>query len=88
MLRNNADARRCSYFELGLPLKERLQGDHCFLHFSRSDSERENSDWSELIKCQSPTSYLFPIDWKQHHAVLVLVKRDEISLREFIVGRH
>ena len=35
--------------------KERLQGDHCFLHFSRSDSERENSDWSELIKCQSST---------------------------------
>ena len=28
--------------------KERLQGDHCFLHFSRSDSERENSDWSGL----------------------------------------
>ena len=50
MLRNNADARRCSYFELGLPVKERLQGDHCFLHFSRSDSERENSDWSELRK--------------------------------------
>ena len=88
MLRNNADARRCSYFELGLPVKEHLQGDHCFLHFSRSDSERENSDWSELIKCQSPTSYLFPIGWKQHHAVLVtknilLVKRDGISLREF-----
>ena len=35
--------------------KERLQGRHCFLHFSRSDSERENSDWSELIKCQSST---------------------------------
>ena len=36
--------------------KERLQGDYyCFLHFSRSDTERENSDWSELIKCQSPT---------------------------------
>ena len=24
--------------------KERLQGDHCFLHFSRSDYEREKSD--------------------------------------------
>ena len=35
--------------------KERLQGRHCFLHFSRSDSERENRDWSELIKCQSST---------------------------------
>ena len=35
--------------------KECLQGRHCFLHFSRSDSERENSDWSELIKCQSST---------------------------------
>ena len=35
--------------------KERLQGRHCFLHFSRSDSERENSDWSELINCQSST---------------------------------
>ena len=35
--------------------KERLQGRHCFLHFSRSDSERENSDWSDLIKCQSST---------------------------------
>ena len=35
--------------------KERLEEDHCFLHFSRSDSERENSDWSELIKCQSST---------------------------------
>ena len=35
--------------------KERLQGDHCFLHFSRSDYEREKSDWSELIKCQSST---------------------------------
>ena len=35
--------------------KERLQGRHCFLHFSGSDSERENSDWSELIKCQSLT---------------------------------
>ena len=35
--------------------KERLQGRHCFLHFLRSDSERENSDWSELIKCQSST---------------------------------
>ena len=35
--------------------EERLQGRHCFLHFSRSDSERENSDWSELIKCQSST---------------------------------
>ena len=35
--------------------KERLQGRHCFLRFSRSDSERENSDWSELIKCQSST---------------------------------
>ena len=35
--------------------KERLQGRHCFLHFSRSDSEREDSDWSELIKCQSST---------------------------------
>ena len=34
---------------------ERLQGRHCFLHFSRSDSERENSDWSELMKCQSLT---------------------------------
>ena len=33
--------------------KERLQEDHCFLHFSRSDSERENSDWSELIKSVS-----------------------------------
>ena len=35
--------------------KERLQGRHFFLHFSHSDSERENSDWSELIKCQSST---------------------------------
>ena len=35
--------------------KERLQGHHCFLHFSRSDSECQNSDWSELIKCQSST---------------------------------
>ena len=35
--------------------KERLQGDHCFLHFSRSDYEREKSDKSELIKCQSST---------------------------------
>ena len=34
-----------------------LQRDHCFLHFSRSDFERENSDWSELIKCQSSTSF-------------------------------
>ena len=33
--------------------KERLQGRHCFLRFSRSDSERENSDCSELIKFQS-----------------------------------
>ena len=41
--------------------KERLQGGHHFLHFSRSDSEHENSDWSELIKCQSSTYYLFPI---------------------------
>ena len=32
-----------------------LQRDHCFLHFSRSDFERENSDLSELIKCQSST---------------------------------
>ena len=39
--------------------KERLQGRHCFLHFSCSHSERENSDWSELIKCRSSTSYLF-----------------------------
>lgn len=30
--------------------KERLQGEHCFLHFSRSGLERENSDWSKLIK--------------------------------------
>ena len=36
-------------------VKERLRGRHCFLRFSRSDSERENSDWSELIKCQSST---------------------------------
>ena len=35
--------------------KERLQGHYCFLHFLRSDSERKNSDWSELIKCQSST---------------------------------
>ena len=36
--------------------KERLQGLHCFLHFSCSDSEHENSDWSELIvKSQSST---------------------------------
>ena len=35
--------------------KERMQGRHCFLRFSRSDSERENSDWSELISCQSST---------------------------------
>ena len=35
--------------------KERLQGDHCFIHFPRSDSERENSDWSELVKCQYST---------------------------------
>ena len=28
--------------------KECLEGCHCFHHFSRSDSERENSDWSEL----------------------------------------
>ena len=41
--------------------KERLQGRHCFLLFSRSDSECENSDWSELIECQSSTLYLFPI---------------------------
>ena len=33
--------------------KERLQGRYCFLRFLRSDSERKNSDWSELIKCQS-----------------------------------
>ena len=30
-------------------------GRYCFLRFSRSDSEREKSDWSELIKCQSST---------------------------------
>ena len=35
--------------------KERLQGCYCFLHFLRSDSERKNSNWSELIKCQSST---------------------------------
>ena len=35
--------------------KERLRGRHCFLRFSRSDSERENSDWSELIESQSST---------------------------------
>ena len=35
--------------------KECLQGRHCILHFSCLDSERENSDWSELIKCQSLT---------------------------------
>ena len=29
--------------------KESLQRRHCFLHFSHSDSERENSDRSELI---------------------------------------
>ena len=34
---------------------ESLQGHHCFLHFSHSDSERENSDWSELITCQPST---------------------------------
>ena len=61
MLRNNADARRCSYFELGLVSLQAFLHRYCFLHFLRSYSERENSDWSELIKCQSPTSYLFPI---------------------------
>ena len=35
--------------------KERLQARYCFLHFLRSDFERKNSDWSELIKCQSST---------------------------------
>ena len=35
--------------------KEGLRGRHCFLHFSRLDSERENSGWSELIKCHSST---------------------------------
>ena len=35
--------------------KERPQGRHYFLQFLRSDSERENSDWSESIKCQSST---------------------------------
>ena len=35
--------------------KERLQRRYCFLHFLRSDSERKNSDWSELMKCQSST---------------------------------
>ena len=63
-----------------------------FSPFSHSDSERENSDWSELIKCQSSTWYLFQIGWKQHHAIwvtkhMLLVKRDEISLREFIVEK-
>ena len=33
--------------------KERLQGRYCCLHFSSTDSEPKNSDWSELIKCQS-----------------------------------
>ena len=33
--------------------KERLQGRYCFLRFLRSDSERKNGEWSELIKCQS-----------------------------------
>ena len=33
--------------------KERLQGHYCFLCFLHSDSERKNSDWSELIKYQS-----------------------------------
>ena len=35
--------------------KERLQGRYCFLHFLRSDSERKNFEWSELIKCQYST---------------------------------
>ena len=35
--------------------KGRLQGDHYFLHCSRSDSERESSDWPEIITCQSST---------------------------------
>ena len=35
--------------------KEHLHGRYCFLHFLRSDSERESSDWSEFIKCQSST---------------------------------
>ena len=35
--------------------KERLQGRHCFGRFLRSDFERKNSDWSELMKCQSST---------------------------------
>ena len=43
--------------------KERLQARHCFLHFSRPYSERKNSDWSELIKCQSST--LLPRAWSR-----------------------
>ena len=35
--------------------KNRLQERYCFLRFLRSDSERKNSDRSELIKCQSST---------------------------------
>ena len=64
-----------------------------FSIFLRSDSEREKSDWSELIECQSSTQFLFPIGRKQHHVIwvtknMLLVKRDEICLREFIVRRH
>ena len=33
--------------------KERLQGRHCFLRFSRLDSERENSDCSDWLKSTS-----------------------------------
>ena len=33
MLRNNADARRCSYFELGLPVLNRTETVHGTFHF-------------------------------------------------------
>ena len=38
MLRNNADARRCSYFELGLPVITRNKDDDniFFFYFSAS----------------------------------------------------
>ena len=72
MLCNNADARRCSYFELGLPVEKRVQK----FHTDDASLTRCASDWSCRIFASINQKSYPDLDSARHqHGISALVSQ-------------